>query len=846
VRGNGEIAVLPFPLLAGLAMTKGDYDTVSSGRGEIEGSDHRTRNYPEQKQVSRPATTDDLDGSIVSEHKPMQKDCRIRIHSIGGEGGVGASEILAEAIGTLTTFHILQSPFFGTERSGAPAITYLSFSMSPIKERGTIEHPNGIVVFNTKLFSVAPNLLNGFENRDGKLIVNTDEDPSSFKGLAKEIFTVDATGIAKRMKLGSATLPIPNTAMVGAILRVYQEVLELGPEDVKKWIEKKVPVKVKENLEAVKLGFESVRRFKSPKVMRLKKVIVKDPPFAGISTTLALSSEEKTGSWATLIPRHQTGIAPCSHHCPAGIEVRKFVRLVSEGKWAEAWEVILERSPFPSVCGRVCPHFCQMNCNRRFLDGEVRIGQLERLLGDSVGPGKRKHFSVAKKRRIAIIGAGPGGLTAGWDLLRNGYRVTVFEKRSEPGGMLIHGIPDYRLPPEVVRREIRALEEAGLEIKTGIEVGRDTAYSEIASQHDAVILAVGRQTGRTLGIPGESGYVKGVMQGIDFLRLSKSGKGDQAFAPNDRVVVIGGGNTAIDSACTALRWLRKPGSEAPEVTICYRRGLEEMPAFQTEIGRARGEGVRFKTLLAPNQFFSEDGVLRGVEFLQCRLSEIDETGRKRPIPVRGSEIVIPCDKLIVATGQAALLPFNSEPGETALKEGRLESFPGPPVFFLDDLGTVAEVIGAGHRIAEAVMEALEQKVRPLAKEEKGKVIQFEDLNVNYFKSKPSVSLNELSTEKSVASFSEIVQPYTSEEGKAEASRCLSCGECNACDNCYLYCPDLAVIKQDGKYEVNLDYCKGCLVCFQECPRHAIEVAESPSSGGKSFWREKVQNFKIIG
>jgi 2-oxoacid:acceptor oxidoreductase gamma subunit (pyruvate/2-ketoisovalerate family) len=776
----------------------------------------------------------------------MQKDYRIRIHSIGGEGGVGASEILAEAIGTLTSYHLLQSPFFGTERSGAPAITYLSFSTGPIKERGTIEHPNAIVVFNTKLFSIVPNLLNGFENREGKLIVNTDEDPSNLKGLAKEIFTVDATGIAKRLRLGSATFPIPNTAMVGAILRIYRDVLGFGPRDIRKWIEKKVPVKVKENLEAVELGFESVRKFESPKVIRLKKVSVKDPPFAGISTTLVLSSEEKTGSWATLIPKHQTGIAPCSHHCPAGIEVRKFIGLLSEGKSAEAREVILERSPFPSVCGRVCPHFCQMNCNRRFLDEEVKIGQLERLLGDSTGPGKGRHFSSSKKSRIAVIGAGPGGLTAARDLLRKGYKVTVFEKRSEAGGMLVHGIPDYRLPPEVVKREIAALEEEGVEIRTGIEVGAEMAYSEIASRFDAVILAVGRQIGRTLSIPGESGYVKGVIQGIDFLRLSKSGKGGQAFSPQDRVIVIGGGNTAIDSACTALRWLRKLGNDTPEVTICYRRGLEEMPAFQAEVERARREGIRFKTLLAPRQLLSENGVLRGVEFLECRLSEVDETGRKSPIPVPGSEIVVPCDKLIVATGQAAMLPFDSEAGELTLKEGRVESLPGPPLFFLDDLGTVSEVIGAGHRIAEAVLEALEQKKKPLAEEEKGKIIRFEDLNINYFEKKSSVPFTELTPEESVAGFSEIVQPYGPEEGKAEASRCLSCGECNACDNCYRYCPDMAVIKQDGKYEVNLDYCKGCLVCFQECPRHAIEVAESPSFGGKSFWREKVQNFKIIG
>ena len=178
--------------------------------------------------------------------------------------------------------------------------------------------------------------------------------------------------------------------------------------------------------------------------------------------------------------------------------------------------------------------------------------------------------------------------------------------------------------------------------------------------------------------------------------------------------------------------------------------------------------------------------------------------------------------------------------------GWLSTITPPPLFFLDDLGTVAEVIGAGHRIADTVMEALERKAKPLPKEEKGKVIQFEDLNVNYFEKKSFIPLRELSPEESMTSFSEIFQSYTPEEAKSEASRCLSCGECNGCDNCYRYCPDMAVIKQNGKYGVSLDYCKGCLVCFQECPRHAIEVAESESIGGKSFWKERVQNLKIIG
>lgn len=775
-----------------------------------------------------------------------KKEYRIRIHSIGGEGGVGASEILAEAIGTLTPFQVLQSPFFGTERSGAPAVSYLSFSMAPIRERGTIEKPNGIVVFNKKLFSVAPTLLNGFENDVGKLVVNTQEDPSELRGLAREIFCVDATAIARRLGLGSSILPIPNTVMIGAILKAYEGILGLKPEDVAQGIEKKVPVKVKENIEAVRAGFESVRRFESPKVVRLKKVPVKDPPFAGISTTLLLSSVEKTGNWATLVPRHRTVMAPCIVHCPAGIDVRRFVHLLGEGRLVEAQEEVRSRSPFPGVCGRVCPHFCELHCNRSFWDGEVKIGQLERFVGDMPGGARRGPFRRIRKHRVAIVGAGPGGLTAGWDLLCQGYQVKIFEKDSEPGGMLLRGIPDYRLPAEVVRREIGLLVEAGLEIETGVEVGRDLSFEEVVRPFDAVVLALGRQQGRPLQIEGERADLKGLMQGIEFLRLSKRGKGADVLTPGDRVVVVGGGNTAIDAASSALRWLRKLGDQAPEVTICYRRDKAEMPAFQREVQRAEEEGIRIRTLLAPKRIVSEGSVLKGVEFFRCQLGEPDERGRRKPSVIPGSGVLVPCEKLILATGQETRLPFDLDFEGVSWKEGRVEKIARPPLFFLEDLGTVAEVIGAGHRIAQAVMMVLERKPEKEVPDTKEQVVRFEDLNLNYFPKTPSIGLKEVALERSTSSFEEIVQPYTLEEARGEARRCFSCGACNGCDNCYRFCPDMAVVKRDGSYEVNLEYCKGCLVCFEECPRHAIGVETVPARGGEISWRERVQNFKIIG
>ena len=176
----------------------------------------------------------------------------------------------------------------------------------------------------------------------------------------------------------------------------------------------------------------------------------------------------------------------------------------------------------------------------------------------------------------------------------------------------------------------------------------------------------------------------------------------------------------------------------------------------------------------------------------------------------------------------------------------MDTFENVPIFFLDDLGTVAQVIGAAHRISQEVMKAFDRRQKPLPETRDERVIQFEDLNLNYIERRDPIEVRELAQAKSILSFSEIVEPYTETEAEAEANRCISCGACNACDNCYRYCPDMAVIKEDGSYRVNLDYCKGCLVCVQECPRHVIEITQSPSLEGSSLWLEKVQNFKIIG
>ena len=344
--------------------------------------------------------------------------------------------------------------------------------------------------------------------------------------------------------------------------------------------------------------------------------------------------------------------APCSHTCPAGIDVPRYIRFIAEGKFAEAVALIREKIPFPSVCGHICVHPCEAKCRRGLLDDAIGIRVLKRFAAEhDTGLWKpNSKVAPATGKRVAIVGSGPAGLTAAYYLAKLGHSVTVFEALPEPGGMMRVGIPDYRLPKDILRAEIEEIESVGVDIKTNTPV--DSLDGLFKTGYNAIFLAIGAHQGIKIGVKGEDS--PRVRECVSFLRDVSLGKGVKL---GDRVAVIGGGNAAIDSARTALRL------GAKEVTIVYRRTQTEMPASAEEIDGAIAEGVEIHFLAAPSRIISRNGELE-LECLGMRLGEVDASGRRRPEPIEGSEFIMSFDTIIAAIGQRPEIPgrFNLTPG----------------------------------------------------------------------------------------------------------------------------------------------------------------------------------------
>lgn len=473
--------------------------------------------------------------------------------------------------------------------------------------------------------------------------------------------------------------------------------------------------------------------------------------------------------------------SPCQHTCPVEMDIPAYIALIRAGRFEDAYKVLLKTNPFPAVCGRVCDHKCQSKCRRGNMDEPLAIKYLKRFITDNAPRPAVKPVPVTRKEKIAIVGAGPAGLTAARDLALRGYKVTVFEELPEAGGMMRWAIPAYRLPRNILAQEIADVAALGVEIRCGVRVGRDIPFARLEEDYDYVYMAPGAHRSQRMEVPGEE--LAGVYGGVEFLRDFNMNEEDWLTGKKSlgaRVAVIGGGNSAIDAARVALRL-------GAEVTILYRRERKDMPAAVEEIVAAEEEGIKIEYLVAPLKIEGKDGKVAGITCERMRLGEFDRSGRKKPVPVKGSEFTLSVDSVIAAIGQVPDLSF--VPRESGISINKWDCFDleagskskttaekfyagGDAVTGPD---TVIGAIAAGHQAARDIDEAIRRAAGepPWEEPEEEKIdIPFEiDEETT---ETPQAKMPELHGPERRKGFAEVELGFTREEAIKEACRCLRC------------------------------------------------------------------------
>jgi NADPH-dependent glutamate synthase beta subunit-like oxidoreductase len=568
-----------------------------------------------------------------------------------------------------------------------------------------------------------------------------------------------------------------------------------------------------------------------------------------ISRSHLTSEGNKTGSWRFLRPRYRDKTAPCSAACPAGEDIGRIEMLTARGLFKEAWETILQENPFPGVCGRVCYYPCEQVCNRGEFDDAIAIHRLERFLADTAGRYKLDPELLTlprKQQKIAVVGAGPSGMSAAYFLTRLGYVCDIFESKSEPGGVLRWGIPSYRLPVKSLREEIDQAARVGFTIHCGQHIS-PSFVSEARARYDAVFLGCGYARTLEMQIPGE--YLDGVGDGLSF--LAKINKGE-ITSLSGRIAVIGGGNTAIDVARSVLRLGGKP-------VLIYRRRRKDMPAFADEIEMALEEGIELLELRAVTRIERNcDEYLLTLQ--QVEVAYLDAYGRACVEPVPGKAEQLRVSKVFKAIGLAPLEewydpPIQAKDSVRLFNTVLTHSDVGPALVYGGDLASsiksVVHAVASGKEAAIALdllfqegMDAIVPRMAECAVgggpslsmesyttgprcQRSSHIVQFAEINADYFGLSPRIVQPRLLKEERIYSFAEIELKISANLAIREAERCFNCGLCNGCDNCRLFCPDLAV-KKDAEHpsrHIDYDYCKGCGICVVECPRNAMMLEE---------------------
>ncbi len=473
----------------------------------------------------------------------------------------------------------------------------------------------------------------------------------------------------------------------------------------------------------------------------------------------------------------QWGTGPCKATCPAHISIPGFIAAIAQGRYAEGLRLIKKEMPFPAICGRVCPHPCEGKCNRGKVDEPIAIEYLKRFLADADFSSEVRYvpeIEAKREEKVAIIGAGPAGLTAAYYLAIEGYRVTVFERLPVAGGMMAVGIPEYRLPRNILQAEIDVIRALGVEIKLDFEIGKDLSFDDLRNDFQAVFISVGCHQALKIGIPGEDDFEE-VIDCITFLRDINLGKPP---AYKGRLVVLGGGNAAIDSARVAKRlWY-------DDVAIFYRRTREEMPASPWEVEEAIEEGIDLQFLTAPARILGSHGKISGLECMRMALVEADESGRRRPIPIEGSEFTVKADVVVVAIGQRSDLSFlanghgiDVSPRNTVEADPVTAATNIAGIFAGGDVAsgprTVVEAVAFGKKAAASINRYLKGDDIRAGYRKDWKGVEFEPKDVERADRQPMLRL---SVAERAGTFDEVDLGFNEQQASREADRCLRlCG-----------------------------------------------------------------------
>ncbi len=545
-----------------------------------------------------------------------------------------------------------------------------------------------------------------------------------------------------------------------------------------------------------------------------------DRPFA-ITLSPGSSLTNRTGAWRTERPVYMDLLPPCNDGCPAGENIQSWLYHAEEKDYEAAWRVIMKDNPFPAIMGRVCYHPCQTACNRATIDEAVGINAVERFLGDEAlrrgwtvtggEPGRAGFIATAPPsgKRVLVVGAGPAGLAAAYHLRLLGHDVTIRDAGSEPGGMMRYGIPAYRLPRDVLDAEIARLVGMGITLELNTEV-RDVPAAMSDEGFDAVFLGIGAQLSKRAYLP--AGDSAKILDALNMLR--DVADGDRPMLGR-RVVVYGGGNTAMDAARTARRL------GATETLVVYRRTREKMPAHDIEVEEALQEGVQIKWLSTI--------AYAGEDTIKVEKMTLGDDGKAHPT---GEFEELAADAVVLAIGQDVDQSIVDGADGVRVVDGSIEVGPDmmtgrPGVFAGGDVvaedRTVTSAIGQGKRAARQIDGWL--RGHGYQHPDRPALATADRLHPWYYSDAPRMVRDRLDVARRVSTFDEVVQGLDEETAVFEARRCMSCGNCFECDNCFGMCPDNAVIKlgPGQRFAINLEYCKGCGICAAECPCGAITM-----------------------